>query len=373
MNKTLLAAALAGACASAHAQTNVTIYGSFDGGIRYQNHQDAAGHSRLTMGSNGTYNSNRIGFKGTEELGAGMNAHFVLETGFNSGSGTLNNGNNQLFERSAFVGLGMPWGSIDLGRQFTVAYKIVGLYDPFDFKYSAIVPASQASTTAGTRVNNDIQYTGVFGPITARAEWALGEQAGSARSNSTAALGAAWAGGPFALGGAYTWRKPNVAASGATANFQDNRAWTLGGAWTLAAARVAIGYARETQDNPAAGASRQRNAWIGGSVDTTPVLGLAAGYYHTQVDGATGGGSSGTSGKRQLFIVGATYKLSKRTNFYADLDYARYTDALRGALSPTATNGQVSGIAGGSAQLPIATANGQGAQTGFSLGINHVF
>src|SRR5436309_552652 len=80
MKKSLLALAVLGAFAGvAQAQTSVTIYGSFDGGVRYQNHQDAAGHSRLTMGSTGTYNSNRLGFKGVEDLGGGLNAHFTLE------------------------------------------------------------------------------------------------------------------------------------------------------------------------------------------------------------------------------------------------------------------------------------------------------
>ncbi|MBK4738452.1 porin [Noviherbaspirillum pedocola] len=374
MKKTLLAIALLGAYAGAQAQTNVTIYGSFDGGIRYQNHQDAAGHSRITMGSNGTYNSNRLGFKGIEDLGGGLNAHFTLEAGFNNGSGALNNTNNQLFERSAFIGLGSQWGSLDLGRQYTVAYKTVGPYDPFDFKYPSIIPTSQASVSAGQRVNNDIQYTGSFGPITARAEWALGEQAGSARDNSQQALGVTWAGGPFSVGGAYTLRKPAlIPATAATppTNFQDNRSWTLGGSYTIAGVKIAIGYARETQDRATGNSTDQKNAWGGASYNFNSALGVAAGYYQTQVDNVL---TTNSSGKRQLFIVGSTYKLSKRTNFYADLDYARYTDALRATLPVAATSGgQLAGLGGGTSQLPLATTNGQGNQLGFSVGINHVF
>jgi predicted porin len=106
----------------AQAQTSVTIYGSFDAGIRNQRDIDATGHSRTT----GTYNSNSLGFKGVEDLGGGLNAHFTLESGFNSGTGELNNTQNKLFQRSAFVGLGGQWGSLDLGRQYTVAFKTVG-------------------------------------------------------------------------------------------------------------------------------------------------------------------------------------------------------------------------------------------------------
>jgi predicted porin len=95
-----------------------------------------------------------------------------------------------------------------------VAYGTVGLYDPFNFKYTGIIPTSRSSVAAGVRVDDDIQYTGTFGPLTLRAEWALGEQPGSARNGSAQALGASYPGGPLALEAAYTVRKPNVADTG---------------------------------------------------------------------------------------------------------------------------------------------------------------
>lgn len=361
MKKSLLALAVLGAFAGvAQAQTSVTIYGSFDAGVRYQSSQTANGNSKLTMGSNGTYNSNRIGFKGVEDLGGGLNAHFDLETGFNSGTGELNNASNMLFQRSAFVGLGGQWGSLDLGRQYTVAFKTVGAYDPFNYKYTAIIPLTGASVSAGTRFNNDIQYTGTFGPITARAEWALGEQAGSARNASAQAVGVSYANGPLALGGAYTLRKPSV---GTPATFQDNRDWTVGGAYTFGPARVALGYARETQDAAAGSSTQTKNAWIGGSYDITPALGLSAAYYNTLT-------SSTSSGKRQLFIVGTTYALSKRTNFYADIDYAKYDGSAAGTLT---SNGVAATTYPAGTQLPASTIAGQSKQTGVSVGINHLF
>lgn len=366
MKKSLLALALVGTTVGiAQAQTSVTVYGSMDAGLRDLNNVNANGNSRVSMSSNGTYNSNRLGFKGIEDLGGGLNAHFTLEQGFNSGTGTLNNTANRLFDRSAFVGIGGRWGSLDLGRQFTVAYKTVGAYDPFNFKYTSIIPTSQASVTAGTRVDNDIQYTGTFGPMTARAEWALGEQPGGGRNGAQQALGLSYAAGPLALGAAYTLRKPNVTAAGATATvgttntgFEDNRAWTAGGAYTFGPAKISAGYAREKQDL-SNGSTEQNNAWIGGSYDLTPALGLAAAYYDTRVDNFNG---KGAGGKRQLFIVGATYKLSKRTNLYADLDHTRFADGLAGTGGASTTS-----------QLPLASPTGQSRMTGFSVGVNHTF
>ena len=156
MKKSLLALAVLGAFAGvASAQTSVTIYGSFDGGLRNLTNTTATGQSKFTMSSSGTYNSNRIGFRGVEDLGGGMNAHFVLENGFNTGTGAVV---GELFGRQAYVGLGGAWGSVDLGRQYTVAFKTIASYDPFQYKYTAIAPAIAA--TAGVRYSNDISYTG---------------------------------------------------------------------------------------------------------------------------------------------------------------------------------------------------------------------
>jgi predicted porin len=383
MKKSLLALAVLGAFAGvAQAQTSVTIYGSFDAGVRDQNKQDAAGHSRVTMNSAGTYNSNRLGFKGVEDLGGGLNAHFTLETGFLSGSGT-NSDTSRFFNRSAFVGLGGQWGSLDLGRQYTVAFKTVGAYDPFNYKFTGIIPTSQGSISAGTRFDNDIQYTGTFGPLTARAEYALGEQPGATSNGGAAAVGATFATGPFSVGAAYTRRNPSVGAVPAVVSaaglittpavagtFQKNTDWTVGGAATFGPARVAIGYSREKQDTSIGGQATQKNAWVGGSYDITPALGLTAAYYDTKADGfGTGAAAANNSGKRQLFIVGATYALSKRTNFYADVDFARY----RGALISGTTAANTTNLVGGGPQLGLASNPGQSNQTGVSVGINHLF
>jgi predicted porin len=367
MKKSLLALAVLGAFAgTASAQSAVTIYGSFDGGIRHQTNNTAAG-SKLSVGSNGTYNSNRLGFKGVEDLGGGLNAHFTLETGFNTGTGTLDNATSQLFNRTAAVGIGGDWGSLDFGRQYSISFKTIGTYDPFNYKYTAIIPLATAAagsqgsaanpiSQGATRFNNDIQYTGKFGPVTGYVEYAPGEVAGNNSAGRAAAVGAVYADGPFSLGGAYTSRKTNPAipfpsAIGATAaSTLDNKQWTIGGAYKIGAARVALGYIDEKQDTSFAGVEgRIKNAWGGVSYAFTPALEVTGAYYQTKASIAGLGGAA--DGKRDLFIVGATYAMSKRTNFYADIDYNKYKDAAIGVLSPA----------------------GKDKQTGVSVGINHLF
>jgi predicted porin len=369
MKKSLLALAVLGAFAGvAQAQTSVTIYGSFDAGVRSQRDINAAGNSRTTMGSTGTYNSNRLGFKGVEDLGGGLNAHFTLESAFNSGTGAADT--TRHFGRSAFVGLGGQWGSLDLGRQYTVAFKTVGAYDPFNYKFTGIIPLTGTSVSAGTRTDNNIQYTGTFGPITARAEYSLAERAGGGSAGSHAAVGGTFANGPFSVGAAYTARKPALTAATATTpagNFNDNKHFTVGGAFKFGAARVAAGYAQESQDLVSGAEADQKNAWVGGSYDITPALGLTAAYYHTKVDANAFNVGNTAAGKRGLFIIGATYALSKRTNFYADIDFAKYKDGLETPLN-AATAGNVI-----TTQSSLRSAPGQDTMTGFSVGINHLF
>ncbi len=327
MKKSLLALAVLGAFAgAAQAQSAVTIYGSFDAGLRHTN--PAAG-SNWTMSSNGTFNNNRLGFKGVEDLGGGLNAHFNLETGFNSGTGQLDTAatTNKLFNRSAFVGLGGSWGSLDFGRQYSVNFKTIGSYDPFGYKYTAIIPLA---TQGGlTRLDNDVQYTYTTGPITARAEYAFGENAGAFSQGATRAIGATYASGPITVGGAYTRQNQNNAAAAPVKNF------TFGGAYSIDPLRVSAGYAKNSVD----GGADDKLWWLGASYNATAEAAVTAGYFDRKVTVA------GADTKGKLFIVGGTYALSKRTNLYADIDYTRTTPP----------------------------AGAQTSLTGFSAGINHLF
>jgi predicted porin len=367
-----IAASLAGvACA----QSSVTLYGSFDGGIRNQTNAGAARAAthgtRLGMGSSGTYNSNRIGFKGAEDLGDGMNAHFDLETGFNTGTGALNNTLGQLFDRSAYVGVGGSLGTVDLGRQYSVAFKVVAAYDPLGYKYTSIAPvavwsAGSQGTGANpfgygsTRFNNDIQYSKVWGPLIAYAEYALGEVAGSSANGRAAAVGATYVEGPLGLGAAYTSRKTdgilhaagapfantiNLAATSATPFDKTNTQWTIGGAYRIGAVRLAAGYLNEKQDLRTGVTLRTRDAWGGVRYAITPALEVTGAYYRTSAS------APALDGRRDFYIVSGTYALSKRTNLYAEVDHNRYKDGAVAFYAPLGAEKQV----------------------GISVGINHYF
>ncbi|RJF95447.1 porin [Noviherbaspirillum saxi] len=333
MKNTVPALALLGIFGSASAQSAITIYGSVDAGVRNLTNVDAAGGDRLTMGSTGTSMSNRIGFKGVEDLGGGYNAHFVLESGFNSGTGALDAANT-LFNRTAAVGLGGSFGSLDFGRQYTVAFRTIAVYEPFSYRFPTITYAVPAS--AGVRYNNDIQYIGTFGPVTVRAEYALGEQAGTVSGASAKAVGASYTNGPIAFGGAYTQRKPLVGGT-----FRDNSHFTVGGAYTAGKLRAAVGYADEEQETATVDTT-SKYAWGGLTYAISPAISVSGAYYQNKAE------TAGVSGKRDLYILAGYYSLSKRTSLYAEVDRTKYRDSL---VAPPA----------------------QTSQTGISVGVNHIF
>ncbi len=111
---------LATACGAVQAQTTVTIYGVLDAGVEHLSSVGGSG-SLTRMPGLGVSVPSRLGFRGTEDLGGGLKAIFTLESGFGTDSGTLNQG-GRFFGRQAFVGLSGDWGSVTLGRQYSMLF-----------------------------------------------------------------------------------------------------------------------------------------------------------------------------------------------------------------------------------------------------------
>lgn len=339
-------------------QSTINIYGTIDAGIRNVTNTTKNGGDTLKMGSNGEYYNNRIGIKGTEDLGGGLNAHFHLETGFNTGTGALDNNAGRFFNRISSVGVAGSFGSIDFGRMPSVSCKTIFAYDPFQYRYVQIIPLAGASagnadgnapgfpwgTIGGTRFSNDVQYIGKFDNVTILAEFSTGEVSGSNSSGSAQAVGMTYRPGPFVIGAAYTRQKPNVSIT-ATPEYQQQNQVTFGGAYQADGLRIAGGYINTEADTAVQGINNQaKNSWIGASYDFTPAVSVTTGFYRTTL--ATGNVEKAS---RNLLIVGATYALSTRTNLYLGVDRA----TLGGFVS--------------------LTAGAKTRQTGTSIGINHMF
>ena len=364
MKKTLIAlAALSALAGSVQAQSNVTIYGLFDGGLRNQTNVNTAGDSKLTMSSAGTYHSNRFGFRGTEDLGDGLQALFQLEGGYNSGTGV---GNTGLFDRTAKVGISNAYGTVSLGRQYTVAYDVNTSYDPFNHKYSGLTPVANASI--GTRNDNAIVYVGTFNGFTARAGYALGEVVGSTSTGSTGALGLNYDNGPVSLGAVYTQKKnaqvvtTGTGAAAVTANRAgtDLTNYSVGGAYKIDALKLTAGYVNEKLNVPAASDTTTKWAWAGIGYQVSPALEVIGAYFQIKNQQAN------VDGKRDLIMLSSVYTLSKRTLLYAEVDHSKTSGA---SYASTLAGSKADGTAA-SSSLGV---NGNKNQVGISTGLVHYF
>lgn len=151
--------AAAFATTSAHAQTSVQVYGIVDTGFAHMTNANSAGDSVTKMPSISSSLPSRIGFRGTEDLGSGLQAFFVLENGLAMDTGTQQQG-GRLFGRAANIGLKGAWGTLTLGRQNNMTF-FAGLktdvLGPNLFGTGSIEPY-----LPNARSDNAIGYMGTF-------------------------------------------------------------------------------------------------------------------------------------------------------------------------------------------------------------------
>jgi predicted porin len=332
--------ATAGALATnpAHAQTSVQLYGTVDGGIRHQTNAAKGGGSVTTMNSNGYYSSNKLDFRAKEDLGDGWNAHFLLESGFNVGNGQFDNTTGTEFNRQAFVGIGhTKFGSLDLGRQYTIAHDIISIYDPFGFHFTPIIPLTTASD--GTRNSNAVKYKNTFGPLLFEVDNSFGGVAGNFSSGAARAVGVSYATGPVAIGGVYGHRS---VLTGST--YLGDSYYMVGASYKIGPVRLSGGFMSEDLQNPATPHQVTNNGFGGLSWTITPTLVFRGSYYQTTV-------TNDKSSRRGLSVLSLGYLLSKRTTLYSELDYTSYKHGVVSTLNPA----------------------GVKSQTAFTIGIDHLF
>jgi len=331
--------------AAVFAQSSVKVYGSIDAAVRYQTNVDAAGNGLYSMASGNSY-ANRLGFLGKEDLGNGLNAHFQLESGFSTKTGELDNANNVLFNRTAAVGLGGKWGSIDLGRQYTIGFRTEKFLDPFDHHYTGIVPLSSgagttlpaaaktaglsASSSSGTRFNNDIQYTGTFGGLTVRAEYGPGEVAGDTSKGTAKAAGFSYSNDVILAAAAYTRKETPTGFA--------NQAFVLGGGAKFGAVTAKAGFSRERQESATAGTYQIETAFGGANYRISQAIEITAAVYRSKFESLAGNGT------RRLTLLGTSYAFSKLTDIYAEVDFNRYHGLLVPASKQTSQRGVSVGI-----------------------------
>ena len=166
-HKLITGLGLALAASSSLAQS-VTLYGVMDVAVEHVTNTGASGAGQTRMPSlTGTVPS-RLGFRGSEDLGDGLRAVFTLEMGLAPNSGVLNQG-GRVFGRQSFVGLAGPWGSVTLGRQYTMLFWSLLEADTLGPNIHGL--ASFDSYIPNARADNSMAYRGTFSGFTAGATY----------------------------------------------------------------------------------------------------------------------------------------------------------------------------------------------------------
>jgi len=159
MKKSLIAMAVLGSFFGvAVAQSSVTVYGSIDTGIE----KVPGSAARISQGISRT---NRFGFRGVEDLGGGMQAGFILESGFNSDKGgfATSNGVANFGMRTTLLFLGhKDYGRLSFGRAFSGGEFVMfrAKAAPGDYKFGQVqVGESEImATNVNSRYDNIIRY-----------------------------------------------------------------------------------------------------------------------------------------------------------------------------------------------------------------------
>ncbi|MFC6520360.1 porin [Undibacterium arcticum] len=203
MKQVLFVIAATGMTAGAFAQSNVTVYGSMDAGVAYVNNVGGKSVTRLDQG---TMQPDRIGFRGTEDLGEGLKANYQLEAGFSTDTGASTNA-NRLFNRASTIGLSGSFGAVTLGNMPDIVFDYAGkLSNGFQLTNFYLFHPGNLDTLANTfQFNNAVRYTSPsFSGLTMSAMYGFGEVAGDNSKGRNISAGANYVQGPLRLVLAYS-------------------------------------------------------------------------------------------------------------------------------------------------------------------------
>ncbi|HEY4297235.1 MAG TPA: porin [Paraburkholderia sp.] len=218
MRRIAIAGLAAVACiGQAHAQSNVTLYGSLDDGIAYTS--NVGGKSKYYIDS-GEMQPDRWGLRGNEDLGGGNKAVFWLENGFSTNTGAALIPSDA-WSRIAYVGLSSEHlGTVTLGMQtpFSSDYLLPFSTSYLNGQFMALHPGNldELANTGPVPYDNSIKYVSptLYG-FTGGAILALGNTTNFAHGRNLS-FGLNYAMGNFRAAVAYQVehnRSPAIAAT----------------------------------------------------------------------------------------------------------------------------------------------------------------
>ena len=220
-HRVAIAFAIGALCGSAQAQTSITVFGVLD--LSLVNARAAGGGSKTMINPDGN-SSNRLGFRGEEDLGGGLKAGFFLEAAVNpdNGTGGSTSPDNKTtasstgltLARRSTVAISGSFGELRLGRDYTPTFiNLTPAAHPIGTNgvgnsAQLFFPIAAGGTTprTNTRASNAINYLSPeISGFSANIMYAVGEQPSTPEATKRDGnyLGArvAYRNGPLSLSG----------------------------------------------------------------------------------------------------------------------------------------------------------------------------
>ncbi|MBW8720862.1 MAG: porin, partial [Polaromonas sp.] len=283
----------------ASAQSTVTLYGRVVSGLAYIDHvYDPVANASFskTMVAGNQWGTSMWGMKGKEDLGGGLAANFLVESGFDLKTGSAG---AALFNRRAYVGLSnASWGSFRFGKNLFISNDVWDL-DPTGQQWVGSATLVRGRSWPGA--SNVIEYsTPDMGGFNATAQISLGEQAGNSKANRGEGISLTYANQDLMLRAIYS-AKHNAAGT-FTDVFNTSKETIVGGTYKIGPAKLYAAYDYITAPEAAlTAASQLKHAWVGVRYDVTPALTLIGTVFHVKSDRV--------AGKATLGMVGADYSM----------------------------------------------------------------
>lgn len=374
MKKSLVALAILAAAGVASAQSSVTLFGVVDATYAHGS-GNGSGSTDKNQLTNSGYNSSRLGFRGTEDLGGGMSASFWLEAGINNdnGMGGSNNTNNQStgvvanngglnFNRRSTVSLASGLGELRLGRDYTPQFWNQTVFDPFGTNGVGTTQTQNSSIGGLTnvRASNSIGYflPGNLGGFYGQFQAYMGENnkngAATEKDGNGSAVRLGYANGPVNValatsstkyartnGTATVLATPVTTGTAATFGTGNTKSTNLGGSYDFGVAQLMALATRDRVEGANAAGAAQTATGKGALIGALVPIGagqIRMAYSTYKVNAAE-------TPKSKKWALGYVHNLSKRTALYTT--FARVTNsgnaqqALNG--STTALNSKSSG------------------------------
>jgi predicted porin len=308
-----LAAVATLASGAALAQSNVTIYGRLNVSVERQKTESTVdlGEGGSTTESSNIWalqnSSSRIGFKGTEDLGGGLKASFLIEHGFSPDTGAAA---GTFWGRESWVGLEGGFGRVRLGN---VGFGTAAYFATADYismhNHDTGTSSDAFYLYPAAPVDNMIAYnTPTIGGFQGEVQIGL-KETDAPGSKQSIVLAGNYDAGPLHLGVGYVNANADVSAFEGKVTELGLRALYEFGPFTVGA------YYINDKIEDGAGNEAKRNAYRLSGMYT---MGASEFHLNFGVAGkfkANGQTVDGTDAKQ--VTVAYNYNLSKRTKVYA--------------------------------------------------------